>query len=111
MKIWELHALRLGGAIRTTPDGDAEVAGLVLSERAYLLAMRDFRPDQLVAMVRRDGPANVMNWLLEHYGTPESMQAAGGRKLVATRGGRSMAPGPVLRRNDEVREPVAGGGG
>ncbi len=106
MKIWEVHAMRLEGAIRTTPDGEADVAGLVFSEKGYLLAVRDFRPHELVDMVRRDGEAATIERLLRHYGSEESIAAAGGRQLIANRGG-SMAPGLVLRRNDEVSE-VAG---
>lgn len=53
MKIWEVHAMRLEGAIRTTPDGEADVAGLVFSEKGYLLAVRDFRPHELVDIDRK----------------------------------------------------------
>ncbi|MCC6386733.1 MAG: hypothetical protein IT302_05065 [Dehalococcoidia bacterium] len=105
MKIWEVHGLRLDGAIRSTPDGEADVSGLVFSEKGYLLAVRDFRPHELVAMVRGEGEAATIARLLAHYGSEDSVTAAGGRKLVAVRGG-SMAPGPVLRRNDEVPEMV-----
>ncbi len=103
MKIWEVHGLRLDGAIRSTPDGEADVAGLVFSEKGYLLAVRDFRPHELVTMIRREGEAATISRLLAHYASDESVVSAGGRKLVAVRGG-SMAPGPVLRRNDEVPE-------
>lgn len=105
MKIWEVHGMRLDGAIRSTPDGEADVAGLVFSERGYLLAVRDFRPHQLVDLVRSLGPTGAIERLLAHYDTPEAIAASGGRRLVATRGG-SMAPGPVVRRNDEVPAPV-----
>ena len=57
-KIWELHSLSLGGAIRTTADGRAEIDGLVLSEKAYFLAVSAFRPAQLVGMVARLGPGD-----------------------------------------------------
>ena len=56
-RIWELHAQRLDGAIRSTPDGEANIGGLVLSEKAYLLAMRDHRPEQLVRLVQTRGPS------------------------------------------------------
>ena len=56
MKIWEVHWPWSDGAIRTTADGDADVRGLLLSEKAYLLAMRDFRPAQLVGLVEELGP-------------------------------------------------------
>ena len=55
-RIWEVHSQSLGGSIRTTFQGDADIDGLVLSEKAYLLAVRDFRPRQLVEMVRSEGP-------------------------------------------------------
>ncbi|MBI2766458.1 MAG: hypothetical protein HYX53_11190 [Chloroflexi bacterium] len=104
MKIWELHGLNLGGAIRNTPDGEADVAGLLFSEKAYLLAIRDFRPQQPVALVQREGPQLAAEALIAHYGAEPSLQATGGRRLVATRGG--MSPGPVVRRNDEVPELI-----
>jgi len=98
-RIWELHAARLGGAIRSTPDGGADVAGLILSEKAYLLAMRDFRPHQLVELVRSEGPHGAAERLIAHYSSPASPGAAGGRSLVAARG---LAPTPVVKRSDEV---------
>jgi hypothetical protein len=97
-RIWELHADRLGGAIRSTPEGDADIDGLILSEKAYLLAVRDFRPHQLVEMVRREGAPAAAQRLIAHYEGSDSLQ---GRRLVATRG---SAPTPIVRRNDEVAE-------
>lgn len=106
-RIWELHAQRLGGAIHTTPEGEADIAGLVLSEKAYLIAVRDFRPAQLVEMVQRDGPTAAAAVLVAHYSTPEAVQASAGRTLVVTRG--SMSPA-VVRRSDEAGELAAAGG-
>jgi hypothetical protein len=103
-RIWELHSRLLGGGIRTTPEGDADIDGLILSEKAYLLAMRDFRSRQLVDLVQRDGPTAAANQLIAHYGSPAVLQATGGRGLVATRG---MAPVPIVRRSDEVRQAAA----
>ncbi len=80
--------------------GDADVDGLVLSERAYLLAVRDFRPRQLVEMVRAEGPAAAAGHLVEHYGTEDALNASGGRSLVVCRGSDYT---PVVRRSDEVR--------
>ena len=101
-RIWELHARLLGpDSIRTTPEGYAEIEGLVLSEKAYLLAVRDFRPGRLVDMVRDDGPAEVTEKLVSHY---RQGLDAGGRCLVLTRGGTS--PVPVIRRSDEVEAPA-----
>ena len=56
MRIWELHGMQCEGAIRSTPDGEADVLGLVFSEKAYLLTLRDYRPHQLVSLVRGAGP-------------------------------------------------------
>ncbi|MCC7363022.1 MAG: hypothetical protein IT303_01520 [Dehalococcoidia bacterium] len=103
-RIWELHAQRLDGAIRTTPDGEADVAGLVLSEKAYLLAVRDFRPHELVRQVRTNGPEAVAQRLVAHYASAEALAASGGRSLVTVRG---LSPGPSIRRNDEVEEAAA----
>lgn len=99
MKLWELHGLHLGGAIRSTPDGHAEVAGLVLSEKAYLMALRDFRPQQLVDLVRRDGPAGAAQKLVSHYAAVAPGPA---RRLVLARGG---FPEPMVCRNDETNAP------
>jgi hypothetical protein len=100
-RIWEVHSQLLGGAIRTTPTGDADIAGLVLSEKAYLLAVRDFRPRQLVEMVRREGPDGAAERLVSHYQGLDALQAMGGRCLVVCKG---LDPVPVLRRSDEVPE-------
>ena len=99
MKVWELHSQAVDGAISTTPDGEADIAGLVVSEKAYFLIMRDFRPAPLVALVRRDGPAEAANVLLAHFNTPESRQASGNRGLAATRSGIG---GLGLVRADEL---------
>jgi len=101
MKIWELHGQRLKGIIGSTPDGDADVAGLILSEKAYLLAVRDFRPTELADLVLRDGPSVAARSLIDHYSRPESLQATGGRGLALARNGASD---PILRRSDEVNE-------
>jgi hypothetical protein len=99
-KIWELHASLTGGGITTTPEGDAEVAGgLILSEKAYLLAVRDFRPQKLISMVEENGAASVAGLLVTHYGKPEAVAASGGRSLVLARGN---APVPIVRRSDEM---------
>jgi hypothetical protein len=98
-RIWEVHSQLLGGAIRTTPGGDADIGGLVLSEKAYLLAVRDFRPRQIVEMVRRDGPDGAAERLVKHYQAPDALQAMGGRCLVVCKG---LDPVPVVRRSDEV---------
>lgn len=106
-RIWELHAHALGGAIRTTPDGEADIEGLVLSEKAYLLAMRDFRPHQLVALVRGHGPEGAARYLATHYAAPEALALSAGRSLVL---GRGLSPGPFVCRNDEAGE-LAGASG
>jgi hypothetical protein len=101
-RIWELHARTLDGAIRSTPEGHADIDGLVLSEKAYLLVVREYRPRQLVDMVRRSGATAAAEQLLAHFGEPSG--AAGWRGLVARRGG--MSPDPVLYRSDELAEPA-----
>jgi hypothetical protein len=98
-KIWEVHSQLLGGAIRTTVDGHADIDGLVLSEKAYLLAVRDFRPRQIVEMVRREGPEGAAERLVEHYETPDALNQMGGSRLVVCRG---LDPVPVVKRSDEV---------
>jgi hypothetical protein len=98
-RIWEVHSQSLGGSIRTTSQGDADIDGLVLSEKAYLLAVRDFRPRQLVEMVRAEGPEGAADRLVKHYNAPDALQAMGGRCLVVCRG---LDPVPVVRRSDEV---------
>lgn len=99
MKLWELHSMRTNGAIRTTPDGEAEIAGLIISEKAYLLVVRDFRPAQVVELVHQHGVGEAARSLSEHYERPESLAATGGRGLVVT---RSRSGGPGLVRSDEV---------
>jgi hypothetical protein len=106
MKIWELHSMQVGGAIRSTPEGHADVAGLVLSEKAYLLAVRDYRPAELVSLVRECGAAAMARALVEHYSSSESVQVNGGRALVAAPG---AAPDPLILRNDEVPQVEAAG--
>jgi hypothetical protein len=98
MKLWELHAQQLDGAIRTTPDGEAEIDGLVLTEKAYILVMRAFRPVQLVGMVSREGAAGAADKLIEHFGTQDALQLSGGRGLMLT---RATVGGLGLARDDE----------
>ena len=105
-KIWELHGMRLNGAIRSTPEGEADVSGLILSEKAYLIAIRDIRPAELVELVRSRGESGAAAHLIEHYAEPEAVAASGGRTLILTRG--SMSP-LVVRRSDEAGEPVTPG--
>jgi len=104
MRIWELHGLRLEGAIRSTPDGEADILGLVFSEKAYLLAVRDFRPHELVELVREDGPISAAEALALHFGN-DSVTVATGRGLKIARG----LSGPVLRRSDEILESEPAG--
>ena len=98
MKLWELHTQALDGAIRTTPDGEAEIDGLVLSEKAYILVMREFRPAQLVSMITREGAAAAANRLIEHFGGEAALPLSGGRGLVLT---RATVGGLGLARGDE----------
>jgi hypothetical protein len=109
MKIWELHGLHSKGLIRTTAEGHADIGGLVLSEKAYLIAIRDFRPADILELVQLRGPSEAAQALIAHYGRDESLQSTGGRGLAATRG---LAPSPMVCRSDEVREaaPTVGGG-
>ncbi|GIW13265.1 MAG: hypothetical protein KatS3mg062_0704 [Tepidiforma sp.] len=106
MKIWEVHASLGHGPIRTTADGDAEVAGLVLSEKAYLLVMRAMRPQELVRLVEQMGPAEAMAELLRRFGGDDLDGA--GRRLAA---GRTRLGEPVLRRNDETPAAAESGRG
>ncbi len=106
MKIWELHSMQVNGAIRSTPDGHADIAGLVLSEKAYLLAVRDFRPIELVNLVRERGPAAIARTLIEYYADPDAIQANAGRGLVAA---PIATPDPLILRNDEVPRVEAAG--
>ncbi len=105
-KIWELHAEQFEGAIRTTPEGDAEIAGLVISEKAYLLAVRDFRPAELVKLVQTRGALGAAAVLVSHFSTPESLQANAGRGVIEERG---HSLDPMVRRSDEVAEALATG--
>ena len=98
MKLWELHTQQLNGAIRTTPDGEAEIDGLVLSEKAYILVMREFRPAQLLGLITRDGAAGAANRLIEHFGAADALPLSGGRGLVLT---RASVGGVGLARGDE----------
>lgn len=98
MKLWELHTQQVHGAIRTTPDGEAEIDGLVLSEKAYILVMREVRPVQLVGLVERDGASEAAQALITQFGTPEALQSSGGRHLVLT---RASVGGIGLAREDE----------
>lgn len=102
MKIWELHGMRLDGSIRSTPEGDAFVAGLVFSEKAYLLAVRDFRPAELVDLVEQRGAVAVAQALVAHYAEGEAPGQPAVRGLVIARG---QGPEPMLRRSDELASP------
>ena len=104
-RIWELHSRLNGGGIATTPEGDADVGGLVLSEKAYLHAVHDFRPKQLIELVEREGPTLAAERLVAHYADPACVNAAGGRSLVAVKG---LSPPLIVRRSDE-RAPVPSG--
>lgn len=100
MKIWELHNVQLGeNTILTTPDGEANIEGLILSEKAYLHAIRDFRPQEIVDLVRADGPMGAAGKIVGHYRQPDTVESHGGRSLVL---GRGRTPGPTLRRSDET---------
>lgn len=101
MKIWEVHALHSRVSVRTTPEGHCDIDGLLLSEKAYLLAIRDMRPPQLVAMVEDLGPQNTMAELLTYYASPEPGHL--GRSLIA---GRSRLGDPMVLRSDEARLPA-----
>jgi len=101
MKIWELHGRQTNGAIRGTPDGEADVQGLIFSEKAYFLALQAFRPTQLVEFVQEHGPAGAARDLIAHF------ESAPVHALVASRG---MSPGPMVRRSDEVASPAPPGG-
>lgn len=107
MKLWEVHNLQLGGAIATTPEGGAEIGGLAFSEKAYILAVRDFRPKHLVSLVRQHGAVAAADILVEHTNAAEALQVTGGRGLVTSRG---PSGGPTMYRSDEIeaatREPA-----
>ncbi|MBA4180271.1 MAG: hypothetical protein C0506_06735 [Anaerolinea sp.] len=106
MKIWEVHSLQFEGDIRTTPEGDADIAGLVVSEKAYLLAVREFRPAQLVKLVRDEGAQAAAAILIAHYSQPEVIKANAGRGLIAARG---HSLDPMVRRSDEEATALATG--
>ncbi|MEO8541128.1 MAG: hypothetical protein ABI577_15405 [bacterium] len=101
MKIWEVHAMNSDGRIRTTAEGHCEIDGMLLSERAYLLAIRDMRPAQLFALIDDLGPQNAASELMNYYASPEPGHL--GRALVK---GRSRLGDPILLRSDEVRLPA-----
>jgi hypothetical protein len=103
MKIWDMHSVQTKGAIRGTSDGEADVNGLVLSEKAYLLALRDYRPAQLVQLVAREGPELAAQALIGHFGSLSALNASGGRGLVAA---RSWSMAPKVIRSDEAEVPV-----
>ncbi|WP_322797444.1 hypothetical protein [Tepidiforma sp.] len=108
LRIWEMHSARLGGAIRTSPDGDAEVGGLLLSERAYLLAIRVMRPEELVRLVAEAGPGEAAQRLVELFAATDLDGT--GRRLAL---GRSRLGEPRLVRSDEagpVGAPPGGAG-
>ncbi len=101
MKIWEVHAMHTGGRVRTTADGHCEIDGLLLSERAYLLAVRDIRPAQLLRLVEELGAEEATEQLLAYYTSPAPGQP--GQSLAS---GRSRLGDPMLLRSDEVRVPA-----
>jgi hypothetical protein len=104
MKIWEVHSLSTNGAIRTTADGDADVAGLLLTEKAYLLAMRDFRPAQLLNLVHERGQHGAAEALVAHFAGAQPDNT--GRTLSR---GRSRMGDPVIQPSDEAPQPVTAG--
>jgi hypothetical protein len=101
MKIWEVHAMQSGSRVRTSFEGHCEIDGLLLSEKAYLLAIRDMRPAQLFRLVDELGPENAASELLNYYHSPEPGQP--GHGLTA---GRSRLGDPLLLRSDEARLPA-----
>jgi hypothetical protein len=101
MKIWEVHAMQSGGRIRTTAEGHCEIDGLLLSEKAYLLAIRDMRPAQLFSLVDELGPENAASELLSYYHCPDPGHP--GHGLTP---GRSRLGDPLLLRSDEARLPA-----
>lgn len=104
MKIWEVHASLANVPIRTTADGDADVGGLLLSEKAYLLAMRAVRPQELAALVAQVGAAEAAEQLIATLAA--SVADGTGRGLVL---GRTRLGEPILRRNDEAEAPASAG--
>ena len=103
-KIWEIHSLSVGGAIRTTADGLADIDGLVLSEKAYFLAVSAFRPVQLVGMVDRLGAAEAAQALVSHFRSASRVDATCGRALVIA---AVHSNGVTLVRNDEAAATAA----
>jgi hypothetical protein len=101
MKIWEVHTMNSGARVRTTGEGHCDIDGLLLSEKAYLLAIRDMRPAHLIQLVDDIGPQNAASELLAYYTSPEPGHL--GRALV---NGRSRLGDPLLLRSDEVRTPA-----
>jgi hypothetical protein len=101
MKIWEVHTMQSGARVRTTAEGNCDIDGLMLSEKAYLLAIRDMRPRELIRLVEDIGPQNAAAELVTYYHSPEPGHL--GRALVA---GRSRLGDPILLRSDEVRLPA-----
>ena len=101
MKIWEVHAMHSGGRVRTTAEGHCDIDGLLLSEKAYLLAIRDMRPRDLIQLVDDVGPQNAASELMNYYRSPEPGQP--GHALLA---GRSRLGDSLLLRSDEVRLPA-----
>lgn len=97
MKIWEVHAMHSAVPVRTTAEGHADIDGLMLSEKGYLLAIRDMRPAELAAMVRDLGPVNAASELINHYQAPESDMTGRGLAL-----GRSRLGDPLILRSDEA---------
>ncbi len=93
--------MQSNGRIRTTGEGHCDIDGLLLSEKAYLLAIRDMRPHQLFALVDELGPQNALAELVNYYASPEPGHL--GRSLIA---GRSRLGDPILLRSDEVRLPA-----
>ncbi|MFN0094937.1 MAG: hypothetical protein ACKVVT_09180 [Dehalococcoidia bacterium] len=99
-RIWELHGAMLNGAITSTPEGHADIQGLVLSEKAYFLVVRDYRPRQIIDLVEREGVDGAARAIMDHFSDPAALRLSGGRQLVPCRG---LEPTPVIRRSDEVR--------
>jgi hypothetical protein len=103
VKIWEVHASLGHAPIRTTPDGDADVGGLLLSEKAYLLVMRVMRPQELARLVEAEGPAGAAERLIALL-AGEGVDGTG-RTLAM---GRTRLGEPILRRSDEPAPAEAG---
>ena len=93
--------MHTGCRVRTTGEGHCEIDGLLLSEKAYLLAIRDMRPANLFRLVEDLGPENAASELLNYYHSPEPGHA--GHSLLA---GRSRLGDTLLMRSDEVRLPA-----